>query len=105
MVGSNCPYSFYLLSNAGRRDRTGKPFDPSRKIVLQYWGTQPFSPAKTIFTGIGVLLAVSLTSVPYCAMSNIQAHRQQGTFLRTTKDSLNYSNGFTSSLNVWAVIL
>jgi hypothetical protein len=64
-------------------------------------GSQPFSPAKTIFTGVAVLLAVSLYPKSLVAsMPNIETRRQRGMFLRTVTNSCASSNAFTSSFNV-----
>jgi len=60
MVGSDSPDHIYLFKDAWRRDRAGM----FALIVAFYRSLMSFpqklSPAKTVFTGIGILLAVCL---------------------------------------------
>jgi len=61
MVGPDDQNSVDALSNARRRDWAGKPPHSFPITVLTTYASQLFSPAKVIFTGIGVLLTVSLS--------------------------------------------
>ena len=61
---------------------------------------QTFSPAKTIFTGIGVLFTVCFfTESLNARMCNVRVHRQRRMLLRTMTHSPASSSAFTSSFN------
>src|SRR5579863_9631957 len=102
MVGSDSLYTIHVFRNAWRRDRTRKPSYLFRIIVLILSGFQPFSPGKMIFTGIGVLLAVSFQVQSNFLVAhdlNIHTHRRRGMWWRTIRHSPTSLNGFTSSFN------
>jgi len=61
MVGPDDQNSVDALSDAWRKDWAGEPPHSFLIAVLLTYGSQSFSPAKVIFTGIGVLLIVSLS--------------------------------------------
>jgi hypothetical protein len=61
MVGSDSEGSFYLIGDPRRRCQPGTPRDVKvSEIWILILILQVFSPAKTIFAGIGVLLSVCI---------------------------------------------
>jgi hypothetical protein len=70
MVGPNDPYIVHLLRHARRRDWTGKRPRSSEHHCCRTPSSQAFSPAKTIFTGIGILLGVCFPPSSLSAVSH-----------------------------------
>ena len=94
MVGSNCEGSLYLIGDPRRRCQPGIPRDIKvSEIWILILILQVFSPAKTIFAGIGVLLSVCILLNTIVRTIVIRmALRQPRMFVRTKTHFLRCSS-------------
>lgn len=61
MAGSDSQYLIHIFIDGRRRDRIGEPCHSLPHDHSSTFVPQPFSPARLIFTGIALLLGVSLS--------------------------------------------